>query len=113
MQCANALEATIALAGCTDLKSLQAAVADLNSQVEKLQSEVELTRNSANQANDMPLASGGSPGSDQSTSNQAVAGAQAAESERREFSEVTILDALAISEAGDARDGVPGRASER
>jgi hypothetical protein len=83
MQCANALEATIALglAGCTDLKPLQADVADLNSQVGKLQSEVEVTRNSADQAIDMRQASGGSPDSDQSTSNQAVAGAQAAKSD--------------------------------
>jgi hypothetical protein len=86
MQCANALEATIALgavglAVCTDLKPHQVDVADLNSQVGKLQSEVELTRNSADRANDMPQASGGFPESDQSTSNQAVAGAQAAESD--------------------------------
>jgi hypothetical protein len=59
MQCANALEATIAmgaieLARCTDLKPLQADVADLKSQVRKPQSEVGVTRNSAESTRDSP-----------------------------------------------------------
>ena len=67
MQCANALEATIAIgyvgiAGCTGFKPLQADVADLKSLVGKLQSEVAVTPNSADQANSMAQASGKSAG---------------------------------------------------
>ena len=85
MQCANALKATIAmgavdLAGSVDLKPLQADAADLKSQEGKLQSDVAVPGNSADEADSMAHASGKSADDAQKTTNQAVAGAQAAQS---------------------------------
>ncbi len=47
---AAAIAVVVALAGCTDLKPLQAQVDDLKSQVSKLQSEVQGANSAAAQA---------------------------------------------------------------
>jgi hypothetical protein len=63
MQCANALQAIIAmgavdLAGSMGLKPLQADVADLKSQEGKRQSDVAVTGNAADEADSVAQASG-------------------------------------------------------
>jgi outer membrane murein-binding lipoprotein Lpp len=71
MKCAIVVKVAAAavvagLAGCQDLKPLQAEVADLKSQVSKLQADVQAARQAASGA--------------QSTANQALAAAQASQS---------------------------------
>jgi len=79
--------AVVALAGCTDLKPLQADIDSLKQQVSKLQTEVEASKASADSAarsasaaqsaaNQASQAASGA----QSTANQALSAAQAAQS---------------------------------
>jgi outer membrane murein-binding lipoprotein Lpp len=82
-----AAAAVVALAGCTDLKPLQAEVDGLKQQVSKLQTDVEAAKASADSAsraasaaqstaNQANTAASGA----QSTANQALSAAQAAQS---------------------------------
>src|ERR1700736_3098984 len=78
MKCAIVLKlaavAVVAgLAGCQDLKPLQADVADLKSQVAKLQSDGQGARASADQANYTVWLANQAASSAQSTANQALA----------------------------------------
>ena len=69
----------VGLAGCTDLKPLQAEVADLKSQVGQLQSDVAGRRSrSADQANSAAQSASQAASGAQSTANQALSAAQAA-----------------------------------
>ncbi len=68
------------LAGCTDLKPIQAEVDTLKSQVSKLQSDVASARSAADQANGTANQAMQAAQSAQSTANQALAAAQACQS---------------------------------
>src|ERR1017187_6510524 len=74
--------AVVALAGCTDLKPMQADIDGLKQQVSKLQTEVDASKASADSAaraataNQAAQAASGA----QSTANQALSAAQAAQS---------------------------------
>jgi hypothetical protein len=70
----------LGLVGCTDLKPLQAEVADLKSQVGKLQSDVQAAKQSADQANSAAQSAGQAASGAQSTANQALAASQASQS---------------------------------
>src|SRR5579864_869965 len=59
------------LAGCQDLKPLQAEVADLKSQVSKLQSDQQAARQAADQANSAAQSASQAASGAQSTANQA------------------------------------------
>ncbi|MFT3905703.1 MAG: alanine-zipper protein [Steroidobacteraceae bacterium] len=79
----SAAAAVVALAGCTDLKPLQAEVDTLKSQVSKLQSDLASHEASNNAAigkaqSDAAAASQAAAGA-QSTANQALSAAQAAQ----------------------------------
>ncbi len=76
---AAAVAVVIALAGCTDLKPLQAQVDDLKSQVSKLQSDVQGANSAAAQASSQAQAANTAAAGAQSTANQALAAAQAAQ----------------------------------
>src|SRR5262245_37472842 len=85
MKCAIVLKvaavAVVAgLAGCQDLKPLQADVDNLKSQVAKLQSDTSAAKSSADQANSTASAANQAASSAQSTANQALAAAQASQS---------------------------------
>jgi hypothetical protein len=69
-----------ALAGCTDLKPLQAQVDDLKTQVGKLSSDVAAAKASADSASSAAQSASQSASAAQSTANQALAAAQAAQS---------------------------------
>jgi outer membrane murein-binding lipoprotein Lpp len=75
-----AVAVVIGLAGCTDIKPLQADIADLKSQVSKLQSDQQATKASADQAASAAQAASQAASGAQSTANQALAAAQAAQS---------------------------------
>ena len=68
------------LAGCQDLKPLQADIADLKSQVSKLQSDLGAARSAADSANGAAKSAGTAASGAQSTANQALAAAQASQS---------------------------------
>ena len=70
----------VGLVGCTDLKPLQAEVADLKSQVGKLQSDVQSAKQSADQANSAAQSASQAASGAQSTANQALAASQASQS---------------------------------
>jgi len=79
--------AVVALAGCTDLKPLQADIDSLKQQVSKLQSDVEASKASADSASRAASAAQSSANQAaqaasgaQSTANQALSAAQAAQS---------------------------------
>jgi outer membrane murein-binding lipoprotein Lpp len=79
--------AVVALAGCTDLKPLQAEVDGLKQQVSKLQTDVEASKASADSASRAAAAAqssanqaGTAAAGAQSTANQALSAAQAAQS---------------------------------
>jgi outer membrane murein-binding lipoprotein Lpp len=76
---AAAVAAVFVLAGCTDLKPIQAQIDDLKSQVAKLQSGVEGANAAAAQASSQAQAAGTAAAAAQSTANQALAAAQAAQ----------------------------------
>ena len=69
----------VALAGCTDLKPLQAQVDDLKAQVGKVSSDLAAHRADRTDANAAAAAASAAAGA-QSTANQALAAAQAAQS---------------------------------
>jgi len=82
-----AAAAVVALAGCTDIKPLQADVDSLKQQVSKLQTEVEASKASADSASRAASAAQSSANQAataaqgaQSTANQALSAAQAAQS---------------------------------
>ena len=68
------------LAGCQDLKPLQADVDSLKQQVAKLSSDTAAAKSSADQANSTASAANQAASSAQSTANQALAAAQASQS---------------------------------
>lgn len=70
----------VGLVGCTDLKPLQAEVADLKSQVGKLQSDVQAAKQTADQANSAAQSASQAASGAQSTANQALAASQASQS---------------------------------
>jgi len=72
-----AVAVVIGLAGCTDLKPLQADIADLKSQVSKLQADQQATKASADQAASAAQSASQAASGAQSTANQALAAAQA------------------------------------
>lgn len=75
-----AVAVVVGLVGCTDLKPLQAEVADLKSQVGKLQSDVQAAKQSADQANSAAQSASQAASGAQSTANQALAASQASQS---------------------------------
>jgi len=77
---AGALLAFAMLAGCTDLKPLQAEVADLKSQVARLNTDTQAARQSADQAASAAQSASQTASSAQSAANQAMAAAQASQS---------------------------------
>jgi hypothetical protein len=68
------------LAGCTDLKPLQAQVDDLKGQVSRLQSDLASAKTSAESANSTAQSANQAASGAQSTANQALAAAQASQS---------------------------------
>jgi outer membrane murein-binding lipoprotein Lpp len=72
--------AVTTLAGCTDLKPLQADIADLKSQVTRLQSDLQATRQASDQASTAAQSANQAASAAQSTANQAVAAAQSSQS---------------------------------
>jgi hypothetical protein len=75
-----AAAAVVTLAGCTDLKPLQAQVDDLKSQVGRLQSELASAKSAADSANSTAQSANQAASGAQSTANQALAAAQASQS---------------------------------
>jgi outer membrane murein-binding lipoprotein Lpp len=75
-----AVAAVAALAGCTDLKPLQAQVDSLKSEVSSLQSQVAAAKSAADSANSAASSASQAASSAQSTANQALAAAQASQS---------------------------------
>ena len=73
---AAAVAVVFALAGCTDLKPLQAQVDDLKSQVSKLQSDVQGANSAAAQASSKADAANTAAAGAQSTANQALSTSQ-------------------------------------
>jgi hypothetical protein len=68
------------LAGCTDLKPLQAEVDALKGQVSKLQSDLSAAQSAASSANSAAQSASQAASGAQSTANQALAAAQASQS---------------------------------
>ncbi|MGH8309420.1 MAG: Lpp/OprI family alanine-zipper lipoprotein [Steroidobacteraceae bacterium] len=75
-----AAAAVVVLAGCTDLKPMQAQVDDLKSQVGRLQSELASAKSAADSANSTAQSANQAASGAQSTANQALAAAQASQS---------------------------------
>jgi murein lipoprotein len=75
-----AVAVVVGLAGCQDLKPLQADINDLKSQVSKLQADVQAAKASADQAASAAQQASQAASGAQSTANQALAAAQAAQS---------------------------------
>jgi hypothetical protein len=86
MKCASvvkvaaAVVAVVGLAACTDLKPLQAEVADLKAQLAKVQGDASAAKSSADQANSAAQSASQAASGAQSTANQAVAAAHASQS---------------------------------
>jgi outer membrane murein-binding lipoprotein Lpp len=74
-----AIAMVVGLAGCTDLKPIQAQIDDLKSSVSKLQSQVQGANAAAAQASSQAQAANSAAAGAQSTANQALAAAQAAQ----------------------------------
>ena len=70
----------VGLAGCQDLKPVEADVVNLKAQVSKLQSDVQTAKTSADQAASTAQSASQAASGAQSTANQALAAAQAAQS---------------------------------
>gem|GEM_PF-180434 len=68
------------LAGCTDLKPLQAQVDDLKGQVSRLQSDLASAKSASDSANSTAQSANQAASGAQSTANQALAAAQASQS---------------------------------
>jgi murein lipoprotein len=75
-----AAAAVVTMAGCTDLKPMQAQVDDLKSQVGRLQSELASAKSAADSANSTAQSANQAASGAQSTANQALAAAQASQS---------------------------------
>src|SRR5579862_6970212 len=86
MKCASVVKAAAAvaivvgLAGCTDLKPLQAQVDDLKSQVAALKTDVAGAKSAADAASSAAASAGQAASGAQSTANQALAAAHASQS---------------------------------
>jgi hypothetical protein len=86
MKCASVVTAAAAvavvvgLAGCTDLKPLQAQVDDLKAQVAKVQGDLSSAKSAADSANSAAASAGQAASGAQSTANQALAAAHASQS---------------------------------
>ena len=86
MKCASVVKAAAAvmtvvgLAACTDLKPLQADIADLKSQLSKAQGDIAAAKSSADGANTAAQSAGQAASGAQSTANQALAAAHASQS---------------------------------
>ena len=86
MKCASVVKAAAAvviafgLAACTDIKPLQADIADLKSQLAKAQGDIASAKSSADQANSAAQSAGQAASGAQSTANQALAAAHASQS---------------------------------
>jgi murein lipoprotein len=75
-----ALVVVIGLAGCTDLKPIQAQIDDLKSQVAKNAADVSAVKSTADQANSAAQSAGQAASGAQSSANQALAAAHASQS---------------------------------
>jgi murein lipoprotein len=80
VKAAAAVVATVGLAACTDIKPLQAEVADLKAQLAKVQGDVAAAKSSSDQANSAAQSASQAASGAQSTANQAVAAAHASQS---------------------------------
>ncbi|HUJ53149.1 MAG TPA: alanine-zipper protein, partial [Steroidobacteraceae bacterium] len=86
MKCASVVKAAaavvvvIGMAGCTDLKPIQAQIDDLKSQVGKLTSDTAGAKSSADAANSAAQSASQAASGAQSTANQALAAAHASQS---------------------------------
>jgi hypothetical protein len=86
MKCASVVKAAAAvvlavgLAACTDLKPLQAEVADLKAQLAKAQGDISAAKSEADQANSAAQSASQAASGAQSTANQALAAAHASQS---------------------------------
>jgi hypothetical protein len=67
------------LAGCTDLKPLQADIATLKSQITRLQSDAQTAKQAADQAESSAQSASQAAAGAQSTANQAMAAAQSSQ----------------------------------
>jgi hypothetical protein len=74
------LAVVIGLAGCTDLKPIQAQIDDLKSQVAKNATDVSAVKSAADQANSAAQSAGQAASGAQSTANQALAASHASQS---------------------------------
>ncbi|MFM8585542.1 MAG: alanine-zipper protein [Gammaproteobacteria bacterium] len=75
-----AVMAVAGLAGCTDLKPMQAQIDNLKTQVASLQSQVAAAKSTADAANGAAASAASAANGAQSTANQALAAAQASQS---------------------------------
>jgi hypothetical protein len=86
MKCASIVKAAAAaalvvgLAGCTDLKPIQAQIDDLKAQVAKAQNDVASAKSAADSAGSAASSAGQAASGAQSTANQALAAAHASQS---------------------------------
>jgi uncharacterized protein DUF3359 len=86
MKCASVVTAAAAvavmvgLAGCTDLKPIQAQIDDLKSQTAKNASDVAAAKSAADAASSAAASAGQAASGAQSTANQALAAAHASQS---------------------------------
>jgi murein lipoprotein len=85
MKCASVVAAAAAvavmgLAGCTDLKPIQAQIDDLKAQLAKAQGDASGAKSSADAANSAAQSAGQAASGAQSTANQALAAAHASQS---------------------------------
>jgi len=74
------LAVVAAVAGCTDLKPIQAQIDDLKSQVAKNTADVSTVKSTADQANSAAQSAGQAAGGAQTTANQALAAGHASQS---------------------------------
>ncbi len=86
MKCVSAVKAgavvavIIGLAGCTDLKPIQAQIDDLKSQTAKNAADLSAVKSTADQANSAAASAGQAASGAQSTANQALAAGHASQS---------------------------------
>ncbi|MBS0377616.1 MAG: hypothetical protein JSS29_03955 [Proteobacteria bacterium] len=86
MKCASVVTAAAAvavmvgLAGCTDLKPIQAQIDDLKTQLSKVQGDAAAAKSAADSANSAAASAGQAASGAQSTANQALAAAHASQS---------------------------------
>jgi uncharacterized protein DUF3359 len=74
------LVVVIGVAGCTDLKPIQAQIDDVKAQVAKNASDVAAAKSSADTANSAAQSAGQAASAAQSTANQALAAGHASQS---------------------------------